>query len=117
MDAVCVVVAEFDDRKDEVFRLVQGVEDFVAGDRDCGGIAPAALHLDEPELSRVWHSTLDIVAELLQLTVGRVVAEAAFNLHDDLASPGRDHRCVGTELGRRPMAPGNPVEQSTGNNH
>ena len=59
--------------------------------------ADAPLHLDEAQLAGAGHAALDVVAELLELAVGRLEAEAALDLHDDGAGPrGAGLRVGGT---------------------
>ncbi len=67
-----VVVAERDDREDEVVRLVQRVKDLVARDGDGRGIAPEPLGLDEPERTGGKNPAFYVVAELLKLAVCRL---------------------------------------------
>ena len=51
---------------------------------------PRPLHLDKAELAGARNATLDVVAESLELAVGRLEAEATLDFHDDLS---RARRC------------------------
>src|ERR1700730_15293137 len=87
VDALRAFIEELDDAQDEVLGLVERVEDLVAGHGDGGGARDAALHLDEAQLAGAGDATLDVVAELVELAVGGLEAEAAFGLDDDRAGP------------------------------
>ena len=73
----------------------------------------AALDLDEAQLAGAGHAALDVVAELLELAVGRLEAEAALDLHDDGAGaggrwPGCRPAAVGAGSGRPVIAASRP---------
>ena len=57
----------------------------------------AALHLDEAQPPGARHAALDVVAELLELAVGRLEAERALDLHHD----GAGARGGGLRVDRR----------------
>ena len=71
---VVVAAAEQDEGEDEVVRFVQRVQGLVLRDGDRVGVAPASLDLDEPQLAGGRVPALDVVAELVELAVGRLEA-------------------------------------------
>ena len=82
-----------DDAEHEDFGLVERIEDLVFRDRDRRCPFHTALDLDEPQLARAGHAAFDVVAVLLELAVGRIKAEAAFDIDDNGVCP------CGTDLG------------------
>ena len=82
-----VVIAKLDDAQDEVVGLVERIENLVAGDRNGVGRRDPPLHLDESQLPGARNAALDVIAKLLQLAIGRVETESAFDFHDDGARP------------------------------
>ena len=66
VDAVCVALEEFHYGKNEIIGLVERVEDFIAGYRDCRRAGYATLYLDEAQLPGTRHTALDIIAKFLK---------------------------------------------------
>ena len=64
-----------------------------------------ALHLDEAQLAGAGNAAFDVVAELLELAVGRLEAEAALDVHDDGASAGGARLGVGGRVGADGLRP------------
>ena len=60
-----LVVSELHHGQDEVFRLVQGIQDLIASDGDRVSSRYSTLDFDEPEFPSARHSTLNVVAKLL----------------------------------------------------
>ena len=96
-----VVTIELHDRENEVVRLVERVEDFVFSDGDGRGTGRAPLDLDEAQTPGAGDAAFNVVAELLELPIGRLEAKTA------LDSPSRSARaraaaaCVSTGFRER----------------
>ena len=84
---------ELDDGEDEVIRLVEGRQYLILRHRDAVFPGRPSLHLDETQPPGSRHPALDIVAELLELTVHRLESQIALHLHDRGARPRG--RCLG----------------------
>src|SRR5712691_63355 len=69
VNAMLVATLEFHDGQDEVFRLVEGVEDLVLRHGDRRRARDASLDLDEPQFPCSGDAALDVVADLLGLAV------------------------------------------------
>ena len=71
---MALVIEELDQRQNEVLGLVEASQNLVLGDRDRGGAGDAAFYLDEPQTPRAGPA-LDVVAQMLELTIGGIEAE------------------------------------------
>src|SRR5208283_3484114 len=86
VDSMRAIRMEFDNRQNEVFRLVERVKNLILCDSN--GICPcrSPLDLQETQSSFLAHSTLNVVAQLLQLAVLGIKSQGTFNFHDYGAS-------------------------------
>jgi hypothetical protein len=105
---MAIVGRELDDCEDEILWLVERVENLVSGDGDGRRARTPALHLDEAQAPRSRNAALDVIAEPLELAVGRLETEASLDLHHDLARPRRGGLGVDgcSRRGCRPLAHG-----------
>ncbi|OQB38219.1 MAG: hypothetical protein BWY09_01406 [Candidatus Hydrogenedentes bacterium ADurb.Bin179] len=96
------LIQEFHQSQNEVVGLIQGVVNFVFGDRHGIGAGDAPFHLDDTQASFVGHAALDVIAEPFEFAVHGFVAEALFDVHDNGPGAGRGGLGVGLlRLGRQ----------------
>src|SRR5581483_6508951 len=100
VDAMRVPV-ELNDGKDEVLRLVEGIEDFVPSHCDGGRSCHATLHFHKAQAARSGNPRLNVVAKLFKFAISGHETELSFDLHDDVASTRRADRRVDWPKGRR----------------
>lgn len=69
--AMFLVANAFHDGEDEVFWLIQGIQNLVARHREGRRRSVTALHLDEAQTPRGGYAAFDIVAQTLDLPIDR----------------------------------------------
>ena len=85
VDLVPAFLQEFDDRQDVVIRFVERKQDFVAGNRDGRRPLDPAFHFDEPEFASLGNPALDVVSQLLELSIDRLETHPTLHIHDNVA--------------------------------
>jgi hypothetical protein len=80
---MCPIQLKLDDRQDKVVGLIQRVQNLILGDGNRRRAFDAPLYLQEAQFALLGSWLSDIIAELLELTLDWLEAQAALDLHDN----------------------------------
>ena len=92
-------IKKLDNGKNKVVRLVERIENLVAGNGDGWGTGNAPLHFNKTQFACSGNATFDVVAKLFKFPIGGVKTESALDLHDDCSCAGSARLGVGRGAG------------------